>query len=193
MYKQCMTEQSSSRQRQLEEGMLEAMRSKQYDEITVTDLCAHMQIPRKSFYRYFSSKEGALHALIDHCLLDFEGYAGPYFLSDKRTLLQDMERLFDYWQNQSSLLDALAKSNMSGVLVQRAISHSLSEEALPRRFLPEDERITQEYVTMFTVCGIMSMVVQWHRDGYCQSVHQMAEIAVRLVSQPLFPNVESFY
>lgn len=193
MYKQCRTEQSSSRQRRLEEGLLEAMKHRQYDEISVSDLCAQMEIPRKSFYRYFSGKEGALHALLDHSLMDFEGFAGSYFLGDQRTLQKDMEQFFAYWQHRKPLLDALAKSGISGVLIQRAISHSLSEEALPRRFLPEDERTTQEQVTMFMVCGLMSMVIQWHHQGYPHSVQQMAQIAVRLVSRPLFPNVESFY
>ena len=76
MYKLCKTEQSAQRQRQLEEGLLAAMKTKRYEEITISDLCEQMDIPRKSFYRYFSSKDGALHALIDHTLLDFEQHTG---------------------------------------------------------------------------------------------------------------------
>ena len=76
MYKQCRTEQSSNRQRILEQGLLDAMIQQHYDSISVSDLCSRMGIPRKSFYRYFSGKEGALHALIDHALLDYENY--PY-------------------------------------------------------------------------------------------------------------------
>ena len=74
MYKQCRTEQSAARQRALEQGLMETMMNCHYDEITVSDLCEYMQIPRKSFYRYFSNKEGALHALIDHALMDFDSF-----------------------------------------------------------------------------------------------------------------------
>ena len=193
MYKQCRTEQSASRQRLLEEGLLTTMSTQHYDEISVSDLCIQMGIPRKSFYRYFSSKEGALHALLDHTLLDFESFAGPYFTGDQRTVRQDMERVFAYWQHRKPLLDALQRSNLSGVLIQRAIEHALSESAFHRRFLPGEERTAQEYVTMFSVCGMMSMVVQWHHDGYLQSIQQMAQIAVRLLSQPLFPDAEKLY
>lgn len=193
MYKQCRTEQSASRQRILEQGLMEAMSVRHYGEITVSDLCTQLEIPRKSFYRYFSSKEGALHALIDHSLMDFEGFVGPAYLSEKRTIRQDMERVFAYWKSQKLLLDVLERSQLSGVLIQRAINFSLSESALPRRFLPMDEREIQEVVTTFAVCGLMSMVVQWHNEGYPQSVQHMAQVAVRLVSQPLFPNVERFY
>ena len=51
MYKLCKTEQSARRQRELEQGLLAAMSTHQYEEITVSDLCDQMNIPRKSFYR----------------------------------------------------------------------------------------------------------------------------------------------
>lgn len=193
MYKQCRTEQSASRQRILEQGLMEAMAVRHYDEISVSDLCTQLEIPRKSFYRYFSSKEGALHALLDHSLMDFEGFVGSEYLREKRSIQQDMERVFAYWKSNKLLLDVLERSQLSGVLIQRAITFSLSESALPRRFLPLDERKTQEVVTSFAVCGLMSMVIQWHNQGYPESVQQMAQMAVRLVSQPLFPDVEHFY
>ena len=53
MYKLCKTEQSAARQRQLEEGLLTVMLTRRYDEISVSDLCDDLAIPRKSFYRYF--------------------------------------------------------------------------------------------------------------------------------------------
>ena len=71
MYKYCKTEQSVQRQREMEKGLLDMMKYKQFEEISVSDLCDRLNIPRKSFYRYFSSKEGALHALLAHTLLEF--------------------------------------------------------------------------------------------------------------------------
>ena len=72
MYKLCKTEQSAARQRQLEQGLLQIMQTQQYEDISISDLCDRLGIPRKSFYRYFSSKDGALMALIDHTLMEFE-------------------------------------------------------------------------------------------------------------------------
>ena len=51
MYKLCKTEQSAQRQRELEYGLLDAMLVKNYEDISISDLCDHLQIPRKSFYR----------------------------------------------------------------------------------------------------------------------------------------------
>ena len=189
MYKQCRTEQSSQRQRQLEQGLLEAMYHKHYEEISVSDLCDQMQIPRKSFYRYFSSKDGALHALLDHTLLDSDNFVMTETGVEKQNALVFMERIFAYWKHCKPLMDALERSNLSGVLIQRAIEHSQREMGLPR-FLSSDEHDARKYGSLFAICGLMTMIVQWHHEGFAQSVEQMARIAMRLLSEPLFPDME---
>ena len=193
MYKLCKTEQSAQRQRQLENGLLQMMTSRRYEEITVSDLCEHLQIPRKSFYRYFSSKDGALYALIDHTLMEYESFVSPLDGRKGRTLKSDMLRYFLFWVEHKSLLDALEKDGMSGILVERAVSHSLSESVMPKRFLKGDSLEICRQVTMFTVCGLMSMVLTWHHDGYKQSAEMMADIACRLLSKPLFPGAEALF
>lgn len=186
MYKQCRTEQSASRQRFLENGLLEAMLTRHYDEISVSDLCTQLEIPRKSFYRYFSSKEGALHALLDHSLMEFEGFAG-----ENLDICQEMENFFRYWHSRKPLLDALKRSNMSGVLIQRAIGHALSETVTPPSSF--HDKTTQNYAVIFGVCGLMSLVVQWHHDGYPIGVPQMAAHAAQLLQQPIYPSLEGLF
>lgn len=70
MYKTCYTEDSSRRQRELEAALLEAMASQSYKTITLTALCRENSVPRKTFYRYFPTKDDCLLALIDHTLSD---------------------------------------------------------------------------------------------------------------------------
>ena len=190
MYKLCKTEQSARRQRQLEYGLLKAMLQHQYDEISISDLCEQMQVPRKSFYRYFSSKDGALYALIDHTLMEFEGFDKQSYLGGTRTLQKDMERFYRFWQSQSNLLVALEKSGLSGMLVQRSIEYALEELVFSSRFLPKESREYQNNVVTFAVCGLLSTVLQWHQGGYRTSVSEMASIATRLLTRPLFPDAD---
>lgn len=185
MYKQCRTEQSAKRQRELEQGLLNAMQKKHYDEISVSDLCDELGIPRKSFYRYFSSKEGALHALIDHALLDYDSFTVAQSVVQRQTAVRYMESVFTYWIRHRQLLDALEKSDLSGVLVLRAIEYSKRQDNFPT-FLKTVDQQVQDYGTMFAVCGLMSMLIQWHHDGFSQGADQMALLAVRLLGEPLF-------
>ena len=181
----CKTEQSAQRQRELEQGLLAAMSTRQYEEISVSDLCDHMGIPRKSFYRYFSSKDGALHALIDHTLLDYEGFSWSMRQGEAQTYQKELERFFQFWKNQKPLLDALERNNISGILVTRAINQALSDSRRPTRFLLQDERVAREHAVMFGVCGLMSMVLSWHHTGYGTEPRKMAEISLHLMTKPL--------
>ena len=81
---------------------------------------------------------------------------------------------------------------MSGVLIERSIDHALSDMGTPTRFLYQDEKVAREHATMFGVCGLMSMMLQWHHGGYVQQACQMAAIAVQLLTQPLFANVDQY-
>lgn len=193
MYKLCKTEQSAQRQRQLEEGLKKVMLTKHFEEISVSDLCDQLQVPRKSFYRYFSSKDGALYGLIDHTMMEYERFAVARQKVTGRTLSNELESFFQFWVEHKDLLDALQKSGLSGLLIERSISHALGETVMPKRFLPRDSRDMQRQVTMFGVCGLMSMVLTWHHDGYKETPTQLARVACRLLGQPLFPNAESFF
>ncbi len=190
MYKQCKTERSATRQRDFERGLLELMMIKHYDDISVMDICAHLQIPRKSFYRYFSSKDGALNALLDHTMLDYEGFNMVYSEGVTRTLQRELTQFFLFWQSQKDLLDALFRSNMGGTLVERVIAHISEDSIIPRRFLSDELPYVRKQVTLFCISGLMSMVLTWHREGYPQPADEMAAITARLVSQPLFPQLK---
>lgn len=192
MYKLCKTERSASRQRQLENGLLKLMATQRYEDITVSDLCAYMQIPRKSFYRYFSSKDGALNALLDHTMMEYEGFNAVYIDGDRRTLEKELTQFFLFWMNQKELLDVLARNKMSGSLVERTINHISNEDLIPQRFLADDIQFVRKQVSLFCVSGLMSIVLTWHYEGFPHSAEEMASITTRLVSEPLFPNVQLF-
>ena len=187
MYKLCKTEQSARRQRQLEQGLLEMMKHHRFEEISVSDLCDRMNLPRKSFYRYFASKDGALFALLDHTLMEFyetgslEGLRGG-------TPSGDLERFFGFWKTHKDLIDAMIRSNMTGMLVERAVSLAKQEQLMPG-YVKAWEDMLKDVAMSFAVCGLMSMVLQWHKDGYRIPTEKMAQAAVIMLSRPLIPNL----
>lgn len=183
MYKICQTEQSTRRQRELEQGLLQLMLRKNYEDISVSDLCEHMQIPRKSFYRYFSSKDGALYSLIDHTLADF--FQMP--LPAKKTrgnAVGDLDLFFTFWYENRVLLDALERSSLSGILVERANAFALQEGHLPKKLKAAPQPL-QGIALSFAVCGLLSMTLNWHRQGFPISPDEMTRLAINMLTTPL--------
>lgn len=184
MYKQCQTEESTKRQRLLELGLLRAMEKQRYDDISISDLCVQLNITRKTFYRYFSGKDGCLFALLDHTMLDFFHHTPHFQKASTGTALGDLEAFFQFWYHHRDLLHALQKSSMSGLLVERATQLAIRERLMPKSIL--NRHIThQQLVMSFAVSGLYSMIAQWYAGGFSVDPAQMAHIATQLITQPL--------
>ncbi len=181
MYKRCVTEQSARRQREMENGMLIALETHQYEDITISDLCVWLNVPRKTFYRYFGSKEGALYALIDHTLMDFN-LTLPF--SYENDALSILESFFLFWKQHKELLDVLIRNRLHNILFERVISLVSVEQALLSKLLPDYTRMTREYAITYLISGLMSVVVRWHHSGFKLPAKQMAAI----VSDALSPH-----
>ncbi len=176
MYKHCSTEESVRRQRQLEQSLLDLMLTIGYNSITIADICDRVGITRKSFYRYFSSKEGCLHALLDHAVID-----GAYvYLSDTGTSPLIYPRFFQYWKEKRNLLEALIRNSMSGLLVEKMLAYTMQEEQEFRIFLHNTADITREQ-NIFYLGGIINLLLDWHQSGYQRSIAEMADILSRLI------------
>ena len=179
MYKFCTTEESVQRQRQLEACLLELMLTENYAGITVGDICDQAGLSRKSFYRYFSSKEGCLYALVDHAIFDGASFYLPGY-NQGLSLQIIYEHFFRYWKEQHPLLDALTRNNLSLLLVERMLEHTIKEEQEFRFSMPVSAVDAHER-NLFYVGGVMTLVLDWHRSGYQKSILQMARGLAELI------------
>lgn len=181
MYKHCTTEESAQRQRQLEQCLLELMADTPYSGITIGQICQQAGVSRKSFYRYFDSKDGCLHALLDHVIIG--GYT--YYMTDSDTIYEDLSlcvRFFEYWQQQTQLLDVLERNNQSLLLAQRMVRYLLEGEPEYAHFMGIPPSDVMEHV-VYTVSGTMGMVLAWHHAHYPKTAAQMGNILYRLMQR----------
>lgn len=185
MYKICKTEQSAARQRELEQFLMKEMLTKHFDDISISDLCDGINIPRKAFYRYFSGKRGALHALIDHTLIDFDRMTLLAGQNKEMPQRRYLELFFRFWQGQKELLDAIERSGLWEELMYRTVDYAQTELNRSHRFLPKDLQDEGAYLTRFTVYGMMSVVQSWYRQGFPQSPEYMSSMSVKYLSAAL--------
>ncbi len=190
MYKLCKTARSAARQREIERALLTLMAQHPYEQITVTELCEYMQMPRKAFYRYFDTKADALQALIEHTMLDFEKQA-PVSPRVKRSLKEELGSFFSFWQKERRLLETLEQNGLISLLIQCALHMPLRDATLTGKFLPEEAEWARPHVFKFAICGLITMMLEWFHDGFQTEIERMAELATRLLSKPLFQNLDT--
>jgi len=145
----------------------------------LTDLCRQLGIPRKSFYRYFPTKEDCLLALIDHTLYDcndiaLKGWNGSGTLDENVQL-----RFFRFWKEHQLLLDVIRDNGFQYLLLDRTtvIVDRMKENTEPQSF-------ARDQVEYFVAYGLMTTVLRWHHYGFRSSPEEMAEVFAHILQSP---------
>ncbi len=188
MYKLCKTEQSARRQREIERVLFETLKKKNYEDITITELCDRLNMPRKAFYRYFDSKDGALSALIEHKMLEYEGFRSS--ATENRTIKKEIERFFNFWYENRELLETLERNGLFSRLFVSAVNFPLKDFISMSKYLPDDSDWAKDRIFRFATFGLMFEAVNWYKEGFKTSVSDMADICCRMLKQPLFPDLD---
>ena len=177
MYKICHTEESASRQRAIEQGLLSILQTQPYAKITLTELCRQLNIPRKSFYRYFPTKDDCLLALIDHTLSDCNDIALKGWTVTGKLDAAVQLRFFTFWKEHRNLLNVIRDNDLRYLLLERT---SVMVDRIKEN--TGDNGFARNQVEYFIAHGLMTTVLRWHHHGFPGSPEEMAEVFGRLLS-----------
>lgn len=172
-------ELSLKRRQQIEEGLLELLRSKPYEKISVTDIAAHMGMSRKSFYKYFTGKDDCLVSLFDRviqeaalhvvsCLVAHEDATGTW------------QEYLRFWQSQQLLLEAVENRRLERTLLQRYLHYAQTEERYSQVVPGLPLNSQDEDVLRFYLMGILAVVLAWSHRGFTPGVEEMAKKCEKL-------------
>ena len=182
IYRRCNTEESVRRQRQIENCLLDMMQTIPYQQITVGGICEKAGLSRKSFYRYFSSREGCLHGLIDHFILDsHQVYHNEPITEDDPVKV--LECYFSFWKQHSALLDVLYRNQLSSQLLERSMLRVTQEHLEFHNFLNAENPDDAFEQALFIISGIIGLIIHWHLSGYRKTPTQMAVVTNRLLKK----------
>ena len=188
MYKLCKTEESSKRQRDIEEILVKLMLEKHYDDISVSEICIAANIPRKSFYRYFDGKEGVKQAVLFHTLAEFDCFRAAN--GGKELKIRDeFENFFAFWKSKKEFIEAFDKSSLTGLLVESATTYAMEEFGSIQQYLADSEDREKMLAYQFVICGLLTMTINWYRSGFAESISNLARSATKLITKPLFENL----
>ena len=175
----CVTEKTAEQQHVFEQTFLQMMLEFHYDEITISDLCRRAGLSRKIFYRLFDKKADVLYSLIDHTLMESD-----YYTPDESVGSGELHRFFAFWKSQKDLLDALLMHQNSSLLTDRAIRFATKEKSSPVRTFGSQEYKGSYETIVFYLSGMFSLLLVWHAQGYKQSIDEMANVVMDILTKP---------
>lgn len=186
MYKACKTQQSAKRQQYIVDCLLRMWCRQSYDSITVSALCQDAGVPRKTFYRYFESKDDVFSFALDSLIIKYESFAGPYAPNEPHTPEKDMEKLFSFYQTHDFILELMLRDNMTGVVIERTAKYIWEQEAAAQLRYTSESSMFRQMAVLFSTCGLFALILDWYKKGYPCTAREMALVARQLLTNPMF-------
>ena len=186
MAKQCQTQWSQRRQREMKDGLLRLMHGCAYEDITVTDICREAGIPRRSFYHYFDSKDDILDSVIEDLVLACNLDAMFDFASGPEAVKQSNVRFFRFWREENlETLELLLANSLEPRLVDTTLKW-IHREGVG---LPRPAGFTPGMVEMSSTMlstGFFALLFHWVRSGCREAPEEMGELVTWFLSNSIF-------
>lgn len=152
------------------EALLSLMEEKDYDKITIKDICARADLSRQTFYNFFETKNDILCFCIQQCytkMMDSLKGKSPLTLSD---ITKSLSHTF---QADHRLIQLMICQNLDGLLEQElaVFIRIFAEQLNPAT----DDQMTG-YGTAFLAGAITHIVVYWFKDPHPLSSEQLARL-----------------
>lgn len=182
------TPAAQKRRELLENALLELMQTKGYGQISVTDICREANIPRRTFYHYFDCKEAVLQAVIRNMLSECALEIMLEFNVGAEAMRQGLIRNFEYWQGPERWkLDLLLDNGLAGDMTRCALQW-VETERLSATLAPGLSSKRSEIAAMVGISGFFTLLMYWRRNEYRETPEEMAEYAMWVLSEPLYPH-----
>jgi len=186
MIKQPVTDRAADQQKKIENSLMGLMTSSVYTNISVSDICRHAQIPRRTFYYYYDSKDAVLESimtqLMDMC--DLEIMFSDYVNGE--SLEYSLCCFYEYWGNQRrDELTAFITSELEQRLMSYCLKWINSEENW-RGIIDNYRTRIQEVSRMLGTACVFYTLFCWARHGFRETPTQLADYTAHILANPIY-------
>ena len=154
-------ERSSYVREQMTKALIELLKEKQIDDISIRDLTSKAEVGRVSFYRNFTCKEDILRQESDRLLREW----GAAFEKEPAAAFENMFlNLFNFIQKNRDFYQILYKAGLSRILMETIVSTII---------LDENQGNVIAYMKSFWAYGIFGWIHEWISRGMQESGDEM--------------------
>lgn len=155
-------------------ALLELMKERAFDRISVGALCERAGVSRMTYYRSYDSKESIL---LQHLDESFSRYFDELKNGPQRDLYGIMCAFFRYvGRTEREFYTCIVQAGLSFLLMDRFYLYLGRMESL---LLPHDEQ--HPYIRSYLTGGLYKITVDWTKNGMDVPEEQMAALLVELV------------
>ena len=180
------TEYTSQKKELLEGSLLNLMIQTSYPDISVTDICRKANVPRRTFYHYFASKDDVLESMIEALIQQFLLHANIDTYLRNGDVEQGFIEILGFWIGDNrQKLDVLLKNGLESRLISCASRWSremhigyIQNSDLPPKIV--------EITLLIGATDFFTLLFYWSRNEYQESLEEMAKYATWVLPHPFY-------
>lgn len=163
----------------LADGMVELMKNKPFDKITVKELCDYADVNRSTFYMHYEDIFALLHSIEEDTLAWMQegvGLLRGEWQQGREAAVRSLDRVFTCLKENSKYLQVLM-SEQGNITFQQRMFYSACRMC---DLSPVHSKLTPPYDEdmrlIFIVNGSVGVVRRWLKNGLKEPTRQMAEL-----------------
>jgi len=179
----------------MDKAFLEILGKKDFEYITVKEICAEAGVNRSTFYLHYETVADLLSESVEYItrhFLDSINQEAGEFISKIQACPRDELYLItpkylvpylEYVKDNRKLF-MIALENAGSLELRnsyKGLFQYVIEPVLDRFDVPKGER---DYIVMFYIKGIMSIVEKWISDGCRDEIDFISDIIMKCVAKP---------
>ncbi|WP_409022044.1 TetR/AcrR family transcriptional regulator [Dellaglioa sp. P0083] len=156
------------------DSLIELLKIKSYQEITITEITKKAGVARLTFYRNFENKDAILLTRSDYLFDQF--YAELKSNQAEISLKNIFKLAFNYWHNDSEFMDILIKNDI--VYLLEDSFYTYFEKIL--KDTPSISRLNNTQKT-FILGGVLRTMLQWISSGSPATAEEVTADILELI------------
>jgi len=154
--------------------------SKNYDDITVKEICDNSKVSRMTFYRFYNNKDDVLIEYTDERFADFFSIVQNIpNIDDERFLLEALKYIDKYKVS----INYLIRAHREFLLLEQFNSYAKYLAAKYQNTL--DITITEDGIRLLTG-GFLNFIMQWIISEPNKTPEEMFKRITSVITKPLF-------
>lgn len=180
MYKNTNNPVAIRTQNEIGNALLLLIKEREYNQITITDICKRAEIVRKTFYNNFDSKDDIMNFLINNIFLELEQKIDVEYMNVRRMLLIVFNFIMKYRED----LLLFYKRGLLRFAYKNITTHITKEYILARLDKTMIDEKAHKYITANISSTLICVIETWIENDFAESVEYLAELTEFLINKP---------
>lgn len=153
------------------DALLLLMNEKDFDDITITEICNKAGVSRMTYYRNYYTKNDIIVDYLKNIAEDFKNESHSWQENKKYTNKNVIHFLFTYFKRYAYFIQTLRNANLTGLLQECLNNYLETETNMIKRQDP------YEKYHMYSYAGaLFNVYMKWIDNGMEESIDEMTEI-----------------